>query len=83
MVIVNQDKDIILNLDNVSTISTDEARTSKMIYAKCNNNDLVELGEYESEERTKEVLQEIATCYTADRQIKNFNRQVCFEMPEK
>lgn len=59
MVIVNQDENIIINLENVSAITINDNDTKKQVYARCNNDDDVMIGEYRTEARTKEVLQEI------------------------
>ena len=74
MFILEQEKTIILNLNNVSAIATNSAGNSRNISAKCNNNDCVLLGEYRTKVRAEEVLQEIkkAICENV----------VMFEMPE-
>lgn len=59
MIIVSQDETIILNFDNVSAITIDNIDIKRQIHARCNNDDDVILGEYATEERAKEVLQEI------------------------
>ncbi len=82
MIIVSQNKKTILNLDNVSSIEIDDEENNRKIYASCNNNDLVELGEYESEARAKEVLQEIEKCYLSGAMVE-CNGYICYEMPEK
>ncbi len=82
MIIVNQDKDVILNFNNVSLIAIDDEETNRGIYASCNNDDVLKLGVYESNERAKEVLQEIITAYTGDGIVEN-EGYVCYEMPEK
>ncbi len=94
MIIVSQDKDIILNLDNVSSIVIDDGETNKKIFANCNNDDLVELGEYESEERAKEVLLNISIQYSLNKMTQSINFKPnnengasrympIYEMPEK
>ena len=74
MFIIEQEKTIILNLNNVSTIATNNAENNREIFAKCNNDDRVLLGEYRTKVRAEEVLQEIkkAICENV----------VMFEMPE-
>lgn len=59
MIIVSQDETIFINLENVSAIAIDDNNTKKQIHARCNNDDVVMCGEYATEERTKEVLQEM------------------------
>lgn len=73
MYIIEQDKEVILNLDNVSAILIDNERTNKNIYVKCNNDDTVIIGEYKSTERAKEVLKEIQQAILEDKKV--------FEMP--
>ena len=82
MIIVSQYKDVILNFDNVSLIAIGDEETNRRIYANCNNDDVLKLGVYESEERAKEVLQEIITAYTGDGIVES-EGYVCYEMPEK
>ena len=80
MLIVSQDKISIYNFDNIKSIDVIE----KEIYIT--DNILAGagacIGEYETEERTKEILQEIVTAYTGDGVVEN-EGYVCFEMPEK
>lgn len=93
MIIVSQDKKEVFNVNNIfrlyiDTWSSEEFATEPncwCIKAEKSQDNLIctFLGEYETEERAKEVLQEIVTCYTSDGQIENFNGQVCYEMPEK
>lgn len=75
MYIIEQEKEVILNLDNVSSILTDNERTNKNIYAKCNNDDGLIMGEYKSAERAKEVLKEIQQAILEDKKV--------FEMPKE
>lgn len=63
MIIVSQEKDVILNFDNAGLIAIDDEETNKRIYASCNNDDVLKLGVYESNERAKKVLQEIINTY--------------------
>ena len=65
MIIVNQDKDELINLDRVQNVwindSLDNDFNTYEIYA---DGDL--LGFYKTEERAKEILQEIIKAYGAD-----------------
>ena len=94
MIIVSQDKKAIVNFDNVSSIDiyppfddTDKFE----INAERVNGELIELGIYETEERAKEVLQEIIDKFMEYGQIQNLAgdiKQVCeipkkYEMPEE
>ena len=62
MIIVNQNKTVIMNFNNTNyiAISDDEP----LIFARTNNNSEITLGRYETKERAKEVLQEIIDSYS-------------------
>lgn len=67
MIIVSQDKDLIVNFDNVEAIILgnpikDEHGFCKIIALVTSNNNCT-LGKYATEERAKEVLQEIIKVY--------------------
>ena len=64
MLILSQDRNEIVNLDNVIYIKTNKY-SEECSGISCNslNNLEIYLGEYETEERTKEVLQEIMGKY--------------------
>ena len=77
MIIVNQDKDNIINFDNVDNI--DIVANSNRIgeeepYTICYETSTRRegLGIYKTEERAKEVLQEIIKAYTDFNYLKNF-----------
>ena len=59
MVIVSQDKDNVTNYDNVTSLWIDDNVLDKTNTTFYINADEDFLGEYETEERAKEVLQEI------------------------
>ena len=69
MIIVNQRKTGIVNFDNTETLLlikiNDKHGTKEVQVCARGNYDYV-LGEYQTEERAKEVLQEIAKIYGAD-----------------
>lgn len=75
MIILEQEKEIILNFDNVSAITVDSALDGKNIVAVCNNGDGAKIGTYETTERAKEVLQEIKKAI--------HDKVTVFEMPQK
>ena len=91
MIIVKQDKKGKVNLNNVTDIYIDREEDGNrffVFYIPVSNIDGLDiLGIYETEERAKEVLQEIIERYT------NWNNLVCgqprgfcspkYEMPEK
>ena len=81
MIIVSQDKKEIVNFDNIENIWINtESEGRFTIEATADTNST--LGYYESEERAKEVLQEIITAYTGDGIVES-EGYVCYEMPEK
>ena len=69
MMIISQDKKIILNFDNIQDIKIERYTThekGKYIYKIFGGNFegyATEIGTYETEERAKEVLQKIVTKY--------------------
>lgn len=95
MIIVSQDKERIFNFDNISYIEISANKTT----IRCQRtNENIWLGNYETEERAKEVLQEIVKEYTTylsitggpalvqggmDIQPNVFNIPKVYKMPEK
>ena len=65
MIIVSQDKTKIVNFDNLIQIyiTQDEEETANFIRYESVDSLYEDLGEYETEERAKEVLQEIISKY--------------------
>ena len=63
MIIVSQNKDIIANFDNITSLNTDQCNGVYVVECNFTNRNNVYLGEYKSEERAKEVLQEIIKKY--------------------
>lgn len=63
MIIVSQNKDIIANFDNITSLDTDQCNGVYVVECNFTNRNNVYLGEYKSEERAKEVLQEIIKKY--------------------
>lgn len=92
MIIVSQDKEIIINFDNVQAINV-HYQNKKQVCAWFNvdedPNGSVVLGEYKTEERAKEVLQEIITAYRdyrtaeCDGYTNVLQETAVFEMPEE
>ena len=101
MIIVSQ-KNKIINYDNIVEISIKDLTIYDYecfgIIAKTVNNKEKELGTYATEERAKEVLQEIIKCYKSYLQLNGgpailqgqmdiqpniFNIPKVYEMPEK
>lgn len=81
MIIVSQDKRKIVNFDNLFNIDYYKIDGNFEIDANTEN-DSVCLGHYKTEERAKEVLDWIVTCYTGDGKIQN-DGFVCMEMPKE
>ena len=68
MIIVSQEKDGIINFDNVLVIrlSIDfETNKKTIIYVDCVGDEHFGIGKYDTEERAKEVLQDISLRYEA------------------
>lgn len=98
MIIVSQDKDKITNYDNVQLLWINENILNKTIKTFYIYADHDFLGEYKTEERAKEVLQEIAQKYSICLKLEGgpailqgqmniqpniFNIPKVFEMPKK
>ena len=66
MLILNQDKTIIVNLNNTSHIYIDANGTNIMCCCEI----LIKLGTYSSIERCKEILQDILTEYQSSEENK-------------
>lgn len=85
MIIVSQDRDLIINFDNVTVIGIAQ-NNSKEIDSITVDKEEQYLGEYKTEERAKEVLQEIVTRYKNWANMKVGQPSgVClpvYEMPE-
>lgn len=88
MIIVSQDKDNVINYDNVKSLWIDDNVLDKTNTTFYINADDDFLGEYETEERAKEVLQEIINAYL-DCNVQNasakyaYVKNKVFEMPEE
>lgn len=89
MIIVSQNKEEIVNFDNVANIYVTEACS---IVAPLINGGIVELGNYPSLDRAKEVLEEILEYYhklkrdkveSIARDWMYFSEKMYFEMPEE
>lgn len=88
MIIINQDKNNVINYDNIKSLwiednVLDETNTTFYI-----NADEDFLGEYKTEERAKEVLQEIVSKYKTTLYNPKTNETVVnvpkvYEMPTK
>ena len=87
MLILSQDKETIYNFNNIISIQIEEGynRFNLVVYGAITN--YTSLGKYKTEERAKEVLQEIIETYKESGIVKIDNVQVenkvVYEMPEK
>ena len=82
MIIVSQNKDIIANFDNITSLDTNQCNGVYVVECNFTNRNNVYLGEYKTEKRAKEVLDWIVTCYTGDGKVQN-DGFVCMEMPKE
>lgn len=89
MIIVGQDKDNIINFDNLTQvyITQDEEEKAYFIRFETVDNLYDDLGKYETEERAKEVLQGIVskyktTLYNSKKNETVVNIPKVYEMPE-
>ena len=98
MIIVEQEKTYLVNFENVSNISlaVDREEIEYAILAQTTDKEEVVMGIYKTEERAKEVLQEIVKKYKATESLKiSINRisdkvgaiglenSLVYEMPEE
>lgn len=86
MIIVSQNKELILNFENIDAIGIrnpleDDDGMLKVLASTTSDNEYT-LGKYATEERAKEVLQEIITTYTTEA-IVEYNGYISFEMPKE
>ena len=83
MLILSKDKNGIVNFTNITSILVE----NKELIARVTNGHKATLGEYDTEERAKEVLQEIIKVYKQSGNVKIDNVQaenkVVYKMPEK
>lgn len=72
MIIVSQDKSVIVNFNNIEAIeigNVEENQCKGIIYARLVSDYFYKIGEYKTEERAKEVLQEIINKYSSYLQL--------------
>ena len=89
MIIVGQDKEKIVNFDNLTQvyITQDEEETAYFIRCETVDSLYDDLGKYETEERAKEVLKEITRQYENSmwklgKTIISFQDEFVYRMPE-
>lgn len=96
MIIVSQDKDAILNFDNIEAIrliKSIEDNKRNLIAIDMLNGERYSVAKYETEERAKEILQEIINVVSLEelknktfeevQLLINFRKIVRYEMPER
>lgn len=99
MLILSQNKDTIINFERINYIEiTKKDDHSYSIYLNYADSDWKNIGYYRTEDRAKEVLQEIIKCYRSYLQLNGgpailqgqmdiqpniFNIPKVYEMPEK
>lgn len=95
MLILSQNKNIIINFENVANINIEKCYNESLkeeeftydILVYIVSSGLTRIGKYATEERAKEVLQEIIETYKENGSVKIDNIQVenkvVYEMPEK
>lgn len=81
MIIVSQDKEIIVNFDNVLKIYIEIIERNIWITARQKDRDVI-LAEYKTKERAKEVLQEIIDMYKFNRCEAVGQKNAVYRMPE-
>lgn len=84
MLILSQHKIVILNFNTATTIIAEKNE----VIARLTNGNKATLGKYDTEERAKEILQEIIKCYESCNKIDYLNKLAflenkVYEMPEK
>ena len=90
MIIVSQNKDNIINFDNLTQVYITQDEEEKAYFIRFETVDSLydDLGEYKTEERAKEVLQEIVNKYKTTLYNSKTNETVVnvpkvYEMPIK
>lgn len=87
MLILSQDKKTIHNFNNIISIQIEEGYNGFNLKIYSAINDYTPLGKYKTEERAKEVLQDIIETYKENGIVKIGNAQVenkvVYEMPLK
>lgn len=86
MIIISQEKDAILNFDNVITIRTAtdiESKKERLVAIDTIDGERYYIAKYATEERTKEVLREIIDTYKFNRKEAVGQAQAFYEMPKE
>lgn len=86
MIIISQEKDAILNFDNVITIRTAtdiESKKERLVAIDTIDGEIYYIAKYATEERAKEVLREIIDTYKFNRKEAVGQAQAFYEMPKE
>ena len=86
MVIVSQDKELILNFENIDAIEIgnplEYVDGMFKVFAITISDNEYTIGKYSTEKRAKEVLQEIILTYAGEAMVE-YNGYILFEMPKE
>lgn len=80
MIIVSQDRAVLINFDNIESISIGDPLEDNegLFNILCDTTNVqYKIGKYKTEERAEEVLQKIINAY------KGYNDNKVYEMPEE
>ena len=86
MIIISQEKDAILNFDNVITIRTAtdiESKKERLVAIDTIDGERYYIAKYATEERAKEVLREIIDTYKFNRKEAVGQVRAFYEMPKE
>ena len=91
MIIVSQDRNIIINFNNVANVNIEKCYNESLnkedfsydILVYIVSSGLTRIAKYQTEERAKEVIKEIINIYKFNRKEAVGQVQVVYEMPEK
>lgn len=100
MIIVSQDKSVIVNFNNVEAIeigNVEENQCKGIIYARLVSAYFYKIGEYKTEERALEVLNEIQQVFTTNKAMelyaqlgdmrepnkRNYSYTPCYQLPKE
>ena len=92
MLIVGQDRETVVNFENITRIKFCKYNSENHIQCDFIYGNYEDLGIYKTEERAKEILQEIALAYVKDRKANetdNFfgfqfmGKDIYYEMPKE
>ena len=81
MIIVNQNKKVIMNFNNTNYIAIND--NDPTIYARTNNDSEIILGRYKTRERAKEIFEEIQVASSDFKYFEiSFNASGAYPFPQ-